>query len=39
MRKACLDLGACLFLDKAGEFLRLPAVLAELSEHYPKAPS
>jgi DNA-binding NarL/FixJ family response regulator len=39
MRKACLDLGACLFLDKAGEFLRLPAVLTELSEHYPKTPS
>lgn len=39
MRKVCLDLGARLFLDKAGEFLRLPAVLAELSEHYPKTPS
>jgi DNA-binding NarL/FixJ family response regulator len=39
MRKACLDLGARLFLDKAGEFLRLPAVLAELSKHYPKTPS
>ena len=33
MRKACLDLGAGLFLDKAGEFARLPRVLAELSEH------
>jgi DNA-binding NarL/FixJ family response regulator len=39
MRKVCLDLGARLFLDKAGEFLRLPAVLAELSAHYPKTPS
>jgi DNA-binding NarL/FixJ family response regulator len=39
MRKVCLDLGARLFLDKAGEFLRLPTVLTELSDHYPKTPS
>lgn len=32
MRKACLEMGARLFLDKASEFVRLPAVLAELSK-------
>lgn len=33
MRKACLDLGVRLFLDKASEFARLPGVLAELADH------